>query len=380
MCHLLYFHPLSKLPGPRIAAISNVWYAYHWQGSRLSERYPWAIENALRNYGDVVRIAPNELVFVTPQASIDIYSPHQKRLESFVKTNVNDRGKDLGGIIWQEHPVKHREVAKKVSLAFSNRSLKAMEPMMHKYMDYFVKKMKQLGGAPDGIELGRWTEWLAMDMSADLSWSEEMDQMRNMKNSVYLDVLLGFNTFTTVIQVFKRFPLLSPFQFFAAPVAKLSSFAAMEKITRDSVGERVDKRGTTEHVDFFESIMPADSPLPTDLRELTHLGSVAVQLMFAGFNPMSDWFYSTVFFLLEDDRHTSKRTFLLLPEAPVTSTIYSLFAHSTGFYQNIRFTISSLPKMNSKASYLSVLDRDTAWVRKWHGCRQIIYCEGAVAV
>lgn len=329
----------------------------------------------------------------------DIYSPHQKRLESFVKTNVNDRGKDLGGIIWQEHPVKHREVAKKVSPAFSNRSLKAMEPMMHKYMDYFVKKMKQLGGAPDGIELGRWTEWLAMDMSADLSWSEEMDQMRNsrllkmlafmtlktdfnseVKNSVYLDVLLGFNTFTTVIQVFKRFPLLSPFQFFAAPVAKLSSFAAMEKITRDSVGERVDKRGTTEHFDFFESIMPADSPLPTDLRELTHLGSVAVQLMFAGFNPMSDWFYSTVFFLLEDDRHMSKRTFLLLPEAPVTSTIYSLFAHSTGFYQNIRFTISSLPKMNSKASYLSALDRDTAWVRKWHGCRKIIYCEGAVAV
>ncbi|KAH6696657.1 hypothetical protein BKA61DRAFT_741584, partial [Leptodontidium sp. MPI-SDFR-AT-0119] len=64
--YLLYFHPLSKLPGPRIAATSNVWYAYHW----LSERYPWAIENALRNYGDVVRIAPNELVFVTPQASV----------------------------------------------------------------------------------------------------------------------------------------------------------------------------------------------------------------------------------------------------------------------------------------------------------------------
>ncbi|KAH6696656.1 cytochrome P450 [Leptodontidium sp. MPI-SDFR-AT-0119] len=74
----------------------------------------------------------------------------------------------------------------------------------------------------------------------------------------------------------------------------------MEKITRDCVGERVDKRGTTEHVGFIESIMPADSPLPTDPRELTHLGSVAVQLMFAGFNSMSDWFYSTIFFLLEE--------------------------------------------------------------------------------
>jgi hypothetical protein len=37
---------------------------------RLSGRYPWAIENALTKYGDIVRIAPNELVFITPQASI----------------------------------------------------------------------------------------------------------------------------------------------------------------------------------------------------------------------------------------------------------------------------------------------------------------------
>ena len=36
--------------------------------ARFSGRYPWAIEDVLRQYGDVVRIAPNELVFFTPQA------------------------------------------------------------------------------------------------------------------------------------------------------------------------------------------------------------------------------------------------------------------------------------------------------------------------
>ena len=28
--YLLYLHPLSKYPGPKIAAIINIWYAYYW--------------------------------------------------------------------------------------------------------------------------------------------------------------------------------------------------------------------------------------------------------------------------------------------------------------------------------------------------------------
>jgi len=46
-------------------------------------------------------------------------------------------------------------------------------------MDYFVERMKELGAAPEGVGLSEWTNWLAMDMSADLSWSNEAHQMRD---------------------------------------------------------------------------------------------------------------------------------------------------------------------------------------------------------
>jgi hypothetical protein len=61
----LYFHPNAKYPGPFLAAVSNVWYGYHW----ITGKYPMAIRKALEQYGDVVRIAPNELVFIKPQAA-----------------------------------------------------------------------------------------------------------------------------------------------------------------------------------------------------------------------------------------------------------------------------------------------------------------------
>lgn len=113
----------------------------------------------------------------------DIYSPHQKNLEVFLKTNFQNRGKDLGGIVWEEDPVRHREVAKKLSPAFSNRSIKALEPLTHEYMDYFVAKMKELGSEPTGVGLVEWTNWLAMDQAADMAWNEKLHQMRDRRLS-----------------------------------------------------------------------------------------------------------------------------------------------------------------------------------------------------
>ncbi|KAH6664822.1 cytochrome P450 [Halenospora varia] len=294
--YLLYFHPLSKLPGPKIAAVSNVWYGYHW----LSGRYPWAIENALKRYGGVVRIAPNELVFITPQASIDIYASHRNHLEVFPKTDFNNRGKDMGGIIWEEDPVKHREVARKIAPAFSNRSIRAMEPEVHRYIDSFVSQMRDLGGVKESVGLVEWTNWLAMDLSADLTWDERMGEMRDLKNTIHLDVLLGFNKFSTILQVAKRFPLLSPLKYLFVPFSKLGSFAAMEQGTRQEVARRIERRGKTSHVDFFEYILPSTSPVPKSPHELLHLGSIAVQVMFAGFGPMSDWFFGTLYYLLQE--------------------------------------------------------------------------------
>lgn len=113
----------------------------------------------------------------------DIYSPHQKNLELFVKTNFQNRGKDLGGIVWEEDPVRHREVAKKLSPAFSSRSIKALEPLAHEYMDYFVAKMKELGSEHTGVGLMEWTNWLAMDQAADMAWNEKLHQMRDRRLS-----------------------------------------------------------------------------------------------------------------------------------------------------------------------------------------------------
>ena len=102
------------------------------------------------------------------------------------------------------------------------------------------------------------------------------------------------------MQVFKRFPLLHPLQYLAAPIAKLKALSAMEAAVRNGVLQRIERRGDTEHVDLFDYVLPDGSPVPSDGRELIQVGALAQQMMFANYGPMSDWYYGTLLFLLEE--------------------------------------------------------------------------------
>jgi cytochrome P450 len=238
----------------------------------------------------VVRIAPNELVFYTPQAFTDIYGSQHRGLETFPKTDFQDRGKDLGGIVWESDPVRHHEVARKLSPAFSSRSIRAMEPIAHQYMDYFIDQMKEAGNTSAGVSVLDWTNWLALDLAADLAWGMKINEMRDKKSSVYLNALLAFNSFATVIQVFKRFPLIWMLQYFFVPFHKLGAFVAMESSTRKATLDRIERVGKTEHPDFFDHILPPGDPKPQTKSELVHLGSLGLQMMFANWGPSKHTF------------------------------------------------------------------------------------------
>ena len=66
----IYLHPLSGIPGPRLAAVSNCWYAYQVRNGRML----CLGKNLHKQYGPVVRVGPNEVWFNTKDAFRLIYS------------------------------------------------------------------------------------------------------------------------------------------------------------------------------------------------------------------------------------------------------------------------------------------------------------------
>lgn len=83
----------------------------------------------------------------------DIYNSHTKHLEHFTRTDWLDLGEGEDGIIWERDPVRHRQVRKSLSPAFSVKSLQAKEPTLHKHINYFLERMKELGDQENGVDL-----------------------------------------------------------------------------------------------------------------------------------------------------------------------------------------------------------------------------------
>ncbi|KAH7316854.1 cytochrome P450 [Stachybotrys elegans] len=290
----LHFHPAAKYPGPRLAAISNIWWAYQW----MTGRYPMAIASVLREYGDVVRIGPNELVFVTPKAATDIYASQVKGLEYFPKADFISLGLRDQGITWERDPVKHRQKAKLLLPAFSAKSLKQKEGKLHKYIDLFIQKMKHKAEQGEEVELRRWADWLAMDIAADLGYSHELHQVEDEKQSVVLTSVWNVNLFVTVHTISKKFPLLGWMQYLAVPPSAVWSFYKAHSINRGAFNHRVQSQGKLQHVDHFDHLVSSMPPNPSQA-QLDSLETICAHLSLAGSEPISSSFLCIVAFSLQ---------------------------------------------------------------------------------
>ncbi|KAF4967024.1 hypothetical protein F66182_17941 [Fusarium sp. NRRL 66182] len=89
----VYFHPLRKFPGPKLAAATGLVFFYKLI---RGEEVTWETETH-KKYGEIVRLGPDRLSYVTPQAWKDISGPGVgKRLEN--TKDPSTLGPDIHGV------------------------------------------------------------------------------------------------------------------------------------------------------------------------------------------------------------------------------------------------------------------------------------------
>jgi Cytochrome P450 len=116
-----------------------LWYCYYCtQGVLLDE-----LHKLHEKYGDIIRIAPNELSYIDPKAWNDIYG-HRVGKGELMKdpTFYSSISSGPGSIINAERS-RHSLLRKQASHGFSERALKTQEHVIKRYADLMIERLEE---------------------------------------------------------------------------------------------------------------------------------------------------------------------------------------------------------------------------------------------
>jgi len=148
----IYFHPLSSYPGPKLAAITRLWYARHLVIGDLA----YEIARYHEQCGSsVIRIAPNELSYISSKCWNDIYGfrpgkPEMSK-ESAFYTNPT-----MPISIISAPKEKHGFLRRLLSRGFSDAALRDQEPTITRYVDLLMLRFSELSKEGKPVEMTSW--------------------------------------------------------------------------------------------------------------------------------------------------------------------------------------------------------------------------------
>ncbi|KAF2625088.1 cytochrome P450 monooxygenase-like protein [Macroventuria anomochaeta] len=196
----LYFHPLRHIPGPWLTSSTGIPYALRMRSGKI---LPW-IQHLHAQYGDVVRVTPTEVSFISGETAWpDIYG--------FRTGKYKDTGAYLKDKAWFPTPINgvwsiitsteadHSRLRRNLSHAFSDKALRSQEPLIMSYVDLLIHKLSQHAEKGMSVDIMRWYNYTTFDIIADLSFGEPLYCLRDSGYHMWVNmVFMGLKGIPTI--------------------------------------------------------------------------------------------------------------------------------------------------------------------------------------
>ncbi|KAL0573598.1 hypothetical protein V5O48_008357 [Marasmius crinis-equi] len=156
----VFFHPLRKFPGPRLAAASTLYEAYYdiIQDGSFLEHLHWLHDV----YGPVVRIGPNKLHFATPEAYHDIYT-HGPTFTKSSSALYRAFGVGANSFTFTD-PAKAKERRAAINPLFARRSILKLEGVIQDLVNRFIARILSQSDSEGFVDMTFALRSLTMDI------------------------------------------------------------------------------------------------------------------------------------------------------------------------------------------------------------------------
>ncbi|KAF2228074.1 cytochrome P450 [Elsinoe ampelina] len=181
----IFLHPLSRIPGPFLARISNNWKTSKYRQGQWHED----IVKLHETYGRVVRIAPNEISVVDEYAMKQLYGHGHNAAKTDWYRIWNPPG--MTSIFSETDKSYHSFLRKRVSQAYSMSSMLKYETYIQRCLDLLLHRLWDMARSPIDIDIASWTNALAFDVVGELAYGQELGHIRTgtdvhgLRNTIY---------------------------------------------------------------------------------------------------------------------------------------------------------------------------------------------------
>ncbi|KAH6995429.1 cytochrome P450 [Ilyonectria destructans] len=166
-------HPLSRFPGPFAASITGLWRSKKYNDGKWHDE----ILKIHKQYGRIVRIAPNELSIVDEHAMKMLYG-HGHNAPKTRWYTVWDPPNSTPLLFSELDKTNHAFLRKRVAGAYSMTSVLKYETHIQGCLDLLFQRLYKHCNTGGSINMSTWTNAFAFDVIGELAYGSDLGHLR----------------------------------------------------------------------------------------------------------------------------------------------------------------------------------------------------------
>lgn len=210
-----------------------------------------------KQYGNVVRVAPDELSFTHPDS--------WKEIQGHVKQGQPENGKDpkiydpsFDTSLVSADRDRHGPMRRTLAAAFSARAMAAQQPLINGFIDLLLQRLREQGeNGSKSLNMTKWYEWATFDIIGNLALGESFECLKRSGSHPYVDNILNSLKVLPLSQALHYFPipafLRGPLSVLLAPKEVLNGEALITNYTKVTLKKRMSLG--SERPDFVDAML-----------------------------------------------------------------------------------------------------------------------------
>lgn len=255
-------------------------------------------------YGEVVRIAPGELSFISETAWKEIYAYHSGR-PAWIKAARRPPFPNNIEPIFTTSDAAHTRQRRLLAHAFSEKALKEQEGIIIKYVDLLVERLgEQVKIGQNPVDMVSWFNHTTFDIIGDFTYGESFHSLEGGDYHPWVWSIYHGVKASVLMFALKD---LSPFK----GLANLLTPSSMRKLSKasftysqDKIQRRLDK-GAIDHPDFMSYVLKYNDERGMSRGEIDSTFSI---LALAGSETTATLLSGCTFYLLKNPAVYAKLT------------------------------------------------------------------------